>query len=122
VAYLKLVAAGQRSLRSEVRRLVALITIYGAPSVNAAATGLLTRGVVGVENLEMLLKAQGAVERAPEPLQFKSPKLNRMTGTPDLSHYDALLFEDPAETESSPIAPDAGSATPALQENEACHP
>lgn len=122
MAYLKCVAAGQRSLRSEVKRLVALITIYGAPSVNEAATGLLTRGVVGVENLEMLLKAQGAAERAPEPLQFKSPKLNRMTGTPDLSHYDALLFEEPAEAEKPPIAPDAGSASPAPHENEANHP
>lgn len=92
--YLKLISAGQRSLRSEVRRLVAMITVYGAESVNAAATELLSRGVVGAESLELLLKAQGAPEKAPEPLTFQSPKLNRMTESPDLSAYDALLFDE----------------------------
>jgi len=96
--YLKLVAAGHRSLRSEVRRLVALITIYGAIEVDLAAAELLTRGVVGVENLEMLLKARGAEVRQPEPLNFQSAKLNRMTGVPDLSRYDALLFDDGQNT------------------------
>ena len=91
--YLKLISAGHRSLRSEVKRLVALITVYGAESVNGAATELLTRGVVGAESLEMLLKAQGTETRAPEPLNFQSPKLNRMTANPDLSGYDALLFD-----------------------------
>ena len=99
--YLKLVAAGQRSLRSEVKRLVALITIYGAYAVNEAAAELMVRGVVGVENLEMLLKAKGSEHRAPEPLQFQSSRLNRMTGTPDLSRYDALLFDEPTTTSSS---------------------
>ena len=91
--YLKLITAGQRSLRSEVRRLVALITIYGAEAVNRAASELLVRGVVGVENLEMLLKVQGATEQQPEPLSFQNSKLNRMSGTPDLRSYDALLFD-----------------------------
>lgn len=92
--YLKLIAAGHRSLRSEVRRLVALITVYGAESVNQAASELLSRGVVGVENLEMLLKVQGAPATQPEPLRFQSSKLSRMTGIPDLRPYDALLFEN----------------------------
>jgi transposase len=93
--YLKLIAAGHRSLRSEVRRLVAMITVYGAQSVEQATTELLSRGIVGAESLEMLLKAQGAQEKAPQPLTFQSPKLNRMTANPDLSRYDELLFDEP---------------------------
>jgi hypothetical protein len=93
-SYLKLISAGHRSLRSEVKRLVALITIYGAEGVNQAATELLTRGIVGAENLELLLKAQGAAERAPAPLTFQSLKLNRMTANPDLSLYNEFLFEN----------------------------
>jgi transposase len=91
--YLKLVASGQRSLRSEVRRLVALITVYGAEAANNAAAELLKRGIVGVANLEMLLKSQGAEEKQPTPLNFKSPGLNRMTGVPDLSAYDVYCFD-----------------------------
>lgn len=91
--YLKLITAGHRSLRSEVRRLVALITVYGAEAVNQATAGLLVRGVIGVENLELMLKVQGSPVIQPEPLNFQSQKLNRMTGAPDLSQYDALLFD-----------------------------
>ena len=103
--YLKLVSSGQRSLRSEVRRLVALITIYGAEVVNVAVGGLLSRGVVGVENLELLLKAQGANEQAPTPLEFQSPKLNRMTAGPDLSRYDAYIFDQPTSAAESLVPP-----------------
>ena len=98
--YLKLISAGHRSLRSEVRRLVALITVYGAPAVNEAATELLTKGIVGAESLEMLLKAQGTKTQAPEPLNFQSTKLNRMTANPDLSRYDSLLFDAPQSGET----------------------
>jgi transposase len=94
--YLKLVSAGHRSLRSEVRRLVALITVYGRESVETAASELLVRGVVGAESLEMLIKARGEKPRAPEPMTFQSPKLNRITESPDLSRYDALLFDEQA--------------------------
>jgi transposase len=103
--YLRLVTSGQRSLRSEVRRLVALITVYGKAGVESAASELLTRGVVGVENLEMLLKARGEPERAPEPLVFQSPKLNRMTANPDLSRYDALLFDGERTPSPEGLAP-----------------
>ena len=108
--YLKLIAAGHRSLRSEVKRLVALITIYGAESVNAATAELLTRGVVGADNLEMLLKANGAEHRAPEPLQFQSSKLNRMTGNPDLNRYNAFLFDEPLPPEGEVAHDDSGES------------
>lgn len=102
--YLKLVSSGQRSLRSEVKRLVALITVYGKDAVNQAASELLKRGVVGAASLEMLLKAQGAEEKQPEPLNFKSPSLNRMTGVPDLSSYDVYCFESEHKNTNVPDA------------------
>jgi transposase len=105
--YLKLISSGHRSLRSEVRRLVALITIYGAEAANQAASELLKRGIVGAESLEMLLKAQGVEEKQPKPLSFKSPSLNRMTGVPDLSSYDAYCFE----SDSSPATAAAAELT-----------
>jgi transposase len=109
--YLKLVASGHRSLRTEVKRLVALITIYGAEAVNTAASGLLVRGVVGVDNLEMLLKLQGSPEEAPAPMSFPSAKLNRMTGVPNLTRYDAYLFETEREgvEDGEPRKPVEGS-------------
>lgn len=118
--YLKLVAAGHRSLRSEVRRLVALITIYGAQEVNLAAGELLIRGVVGVESLEMLLKARGAEIRHPEPLNFQKANLNRMTGVPDLSRYDALLFED--RQEPTPPVPAQESTEGEDKNDKSRHP
>ena len=85
-----------------------MITVYGAESVNQATGELLSRGVVGAESLEMLLKAKGTVERAPEPLQFQSPRLNRMTANPDLSRYDALMFDEPQG--DAPTRPKDGEA------------
>ena len=85
-----------------------MITVYGAESVEQAATEILSRGVVGAESLEMLLKAQGAQEKAPEPLTFQSPKLNRMTANPDLSRYDEFLF---GESQTAADQPGAGQAS-----------
>jgi len=104
--YLRLIASGHRSLRSEVKRLVALITIYGAEATNQAAK----RGIVGAESLEMLLKAQGAEEKQPKPLSFKSAGLNRMTGVPDLSSYDVYCFESDSSPATAATA-DASMAT-----------
>ncbi len=103
--YLKLIRAGHRSLRSEVKRLVALITVYGAQEVNQAVSELLIRGVVGVDNLEMLLKAQGSKTLAPEPMTFQSQKLNRMTSTPDLDQYNRFLFDSEQENLSGGETP-----------------
>lgn len=100
--YLKVITSGQRSLRSEVKRLVALITIYGAESVNSAAGALLLRGVVGADNLEMQLKAANAAVQAPAPIEFQNSRLNRMTGEPDLAQYDALMMGDATPANQSP--------------------
>ncbi len=119
--YLQLLQAGHRSLRHECARILALATVYGNGALHETVEQCLSRGIVGAENLEILLKQR---ERTPEqaaalrppPLVFKAPKLNRMPQTIDLRRYDELLFDSPAElvspalpepieTESSPREP-----------------
>jgi transposase len=98
-AYLDLLRSGHRSIRTEVARILALATVYGESEVHEAATELLNRGVVGVENLELSLKARNhpaESELKPAPLQFQKAKLNRVVPTVDLRRYDALLLESTA--------------------------
>jgi hypothetical protein len=56
IEYLDLVRQGPRSLKYELSRLVALVTIYGQQSVLDACAECLGSGVVGVDNLELHLK------------------------------------------------------------------
>jgi len=79
-----------------VARILALATVYGETEVNEAATELLSRSIVGVDNLEIALKARNhpsEKELMPAPLNFQKAKLNRVVPTVDLRRYDALLFE-----------------------------
>ena len=93
--YIELLKSGSRSLRSEVQKILGLATIYGEPAVHAAIEELLSTATVGVDNLELLLKARHNPEEAdlkPAPLNFQNSRLNRMPPTIDLRRYDALLF------------------------------
>lgn len=95
-AYLELLRSGHRSIRTEVARILALATVYGENEVHEAARELLGRSVVGVETLELSLKARNhpaESELKPAPLNFQKAKLNRVVPTVDLRRYDALLFE-----------------------------
>jgi hypothetical protein len=94
--YLNLLKSGHRSIRNEVARILALATVYGEAELHDTASGLLQRGVIGVENLELALKARNhpaETELQPSPLNFQKAKLNRVVPTVDLRRYDALLFE-----------------------------
>jgi transposase len=104
VDYLDLLKSGHRSIRNEVARILALATVYGESEVQQAASGLLQRGIVGVENLELALKASnhpGQNELNPAPLNFQKAKLNRVVPTVDLRRYDALLFESTKSNNAS---------------------
>jgi transposase len=93
--YLELLRAGNRSLKREMSRILALVTIYGEQEVHDCVNDMLQSGIVGVENLEMLLKSRlgsGRDSLGPEPLNFQNTKLNRVVPTVDLRRYDALLF------------------------------
>lgn len=101
-SYLTHLRSGQRSVRYEVSRILALATIYGEPEVNNAAEELLKGGVIGVDNLELLLKSRHKPLN-PSPISFQNQRLNRTVQSVDLRRYDALLFNnDQGETDGEP--------------------
>lgn len=94
--YINLLRSGERSLRTELARILALATVYGEGAVNEAAQDLLSRGIVGVASLEVSLKQQhhpAVSNLKPEPLSFAKEKLNRVVPVVDLRRFDALLLE-----------------------------
>ena len=92
--YVDLIRSGSRSLRGEVARLVALVTVYGESSVNEACGELLKLSVTGMENLELTLKSKFLMSEklSPRPLSFQNARLNRVVPVVDLRRFDALLF------------------------------
>lgn len=94
VEYVNLLRSGQRSLRNEVSRLLALATIYGEETLHKGCEEMTKSGVIGVSNLEIFLRntRQEGQKIQPEPLSFQNQKLNRTVSTPDLRRFDALLF------------------------------
>jgi transposase len=91
--YLRLLRSGTRSIRTEVARLLALSTVYGPTDLHDATRELLKSGIVGVDNLELLLRSRHEPQN-PEPLSFLNQRLNRVVPQVDLRRYDALLFEN----------------------------
>lgn len=95
--YLEVIRAGSRSLRNELSQLLALATIYGEVEVNLAVDELLKLGVVGIDNLDRLLKARNIQNNQkllfPRPIQFVDAKLNRIVPAVDLRRYDTFLLE-----------------------------
>ena len=94
--YLEIIRSGQKSLRNELGKLLALATVYGDQTVHTAVESCLKAGVVGVENLELTLRRMNPAATsnlAPEPIAFQNQKLNRVVPTVDLRQYDALLFD-----------------------------
>jgi hypothetical protein len=103
--YLDLLKSGQRSLRFEVSRLLALATVYGEEELVATVNDLLSQGVIGVENLEMALKSRGTPAVQPEPISFRNQKLNQMPEHKDLRHYDQWLIR---ASDDDPLAETTG--------------
>ncbi|MEW6055358.1 MAG: IS21 family transposase [Bdellovibrionota bacterium] len=102
--YLDLIKSGQKSLRNELGKILALATIYGDKTVHEAIESCLHAGVVGVENLELTLRRQNpgsSTKLSPGPLNFQNQKLNRVVPIVDLRRYDALLFEADALNQSA---------------------
>jgi hypothetical protein len=100
--YIDLLRAGHRSVRTELKKILALATIYGGESVNFACEVLLQNSIIGVDALEMALKSQhhpkGEQRLNPAPINFINEKLNRTVPVVDLRRYDALLFEHENES------------------------
>ena len=110
--YVDLLRAGHRSLRNELSRIIALSTVYGDRLVHEACWDLLSRGIVGVEALELTLKRlhhPSQSQLKPEPISFSDQKLNRVVPVVDLRRYDALLFERNEESASEINEEDSGN-------------
>ncbi len=96
--YIELVKQGPRSVKYEMTRLVGLATVYGESELSEACEECLSRGILGVDSLELYLKRRQKAHAAEkscglQPIQFNNEKLNRVHQTVDLRKYDALLFE-----------------------------
>lgn len=92
IRYMEFIQAGNRSMRSEVNRLLALATVYGHEVLNTACKELLARSVVGSSNLELFLQSNHH-RVAPEPIAFSRENLNRTVTTVDLRTYDEFLID-----------------------------
>lgn len=104
--YVELVRQGPRSLKYELSRLVALVTVYGEAMVLDACGECLGSGIVGVDNLELYLKRQHHPSNTnlnPAPIKFNSEKLNRVHPAVDLRRYDALYFEGGNQKSASEV-------------------
>jgi hypothetical protein len=94
--YIEVIRQGPRSLKHELKRLVALVTIYGNDAVIEACRACLSSGVVGVDSIELYIKRRNpshAEKSKPDPIQFANEKLNRVVPVVDLRKYNALYFE-----------------------------
>jgi len=92
--YLELVSAGRRSLRSELRELLCLATVYGIESLEETIGLLLDQGQVGANHLERMLRLRDA-PKAPPPLELPDERLQFLPPAPNLQGYDALLLDPP---------------------------
>ncbi len=114
--YVDLIPAQTTSIRSELSRLMALITVYGAKAMEETIGKALARGVVGALHLErlLMLKESAAAIKNPEPLSLSDPRLSVPPSVPDLKSYDVILMQsepgkeeenaDPARTTEKPEA------------------
>lgn len=112
--YVELIRQGPRSLKNELSRLIALVTVYGEEMVLQACAECLAAGLVGVDNVELYLKRRhhpSSTVMQPSPIHFESEKLNRVHPAVDLRKYDALLFEVENQTRASSEGDLSGNRT-----------
>jgi transposase len=98
--YLELIPAQTGSIKSELSRLMVLITVYGADPVEKVMGRALSQGIVGAIHLErmLVLDESDAAIKHPAPLSLSDPRLNLPRQTPDLKRYDAILLEPESVT------------------------
>jgi hypothetical protein len=100
--YMKVFAAGSRSIQREVKRLVFLSELFGETNTAAAMHEVMTSGHVGAEYVEYVLRHRKMLTPAPAPLRLGRPDLDALSfREPDLSTYDGLvasrMTRDPGE-------------------------
>ena len=97
--YLEILQAGTRSLRSELRELLCLATVYGTEALEAAIGQLLAQGAVGAHHLQRLLRLAHDTPKAPPPMDIADQRLAFVPPTADLRAYDGLLLQQPDQGE-----------------------
>lgn len=100
--YLKVFAAGNRSIQREISRLVLLAELFGDAATAAAMHDVMATGHVGAEYVEYVMRHRKGLRPAPAPLRLGRPDLDGLVlPEPDLSTYDRLLptpmTRDPGE-------------------------
>ena len=105
--YIDLIPAQTSSIRSEISRLMVLITVYGSQAVEDTIGKALSGGFVGATHLErMLVRDTSAAEKKPEPIDLSDPRLKVATAVPDLKSYDAILMQPEPGKEEEDADPD----------------
>lgn len=106
--YVNIIPAQTTSIRSEISRLMVLITVYGAEAVERVMGGALSAGFVGAAHLERLLAHDdhAVAIKNPEPLSLADPRLNLPHAMPDLKSYDAILMQPEFNKEEEDADPD----------------
>ncbi len=88
--YLKVFAAGNRSIQREVARLTLLAELFGEQATAAAMEDVMATGHVGAEYVEYVMRHRKRLKAAPAPLRL---------GRPDL---DGLAFREPEAQMAAP--------------------
>lgn len=113
--YMEMIPAQTCSIRSELNRLMVLITVYGPEAVERLMGKALSQGIVGAAHLERMLvqDESAAADKNPEPLNLADPRLCIPPAIPDIRSYDAILLqpeftqgdENHADTDRKPQKP-----------------
>ena len=105
--YLRVFAAGRRSIAREITRLTFLCELFTERATADAMAEVMATGHVGAEYVEYVLRHKRHLVPAPAPLHLGDPELDALNfGEPDLSVYDQLQL--PAKTLDPGEPPDSG--------------
>jgi len=107
LAYLRIFAAGKRSLAREIVRLTLLCELFSDRITAEAMQEVMSTGHVGAEYVEYVLRHKRGLVPAAAPLRLGDPELDALNfDEPDLSVYDQLQLPqktldpgDPPDTE-----------------------
>lgn len=107
VEYLRIFAAGRRSIAREITRLAFLCELFTYRATTDAMAEVMTTGHVGAEYVEYVLRHKRCLVPSPAPLRLGDPELDALNfGEPDMSVYDQLQL--PQKTLDPGEPPDSG--------------
>jgi len=110
VEYLRVFAAGRRSIARELTRLTFLCELFTERATADAMAEVMATGHVGAEYVEYVLRHKRCLVPSPAPLRLGDPELDALNfGEPDLSVYDQLQL--PHKTLDPGDPPDSGDCT-----------